>query len=366
MSVSKTHPIEEIVKGDMDTTNMGPNDEGRLDPERAKKFISMVFNESTLNKVVRSVVIKQQIMQIPRMHISEPITEQATENNSSGVVSSPDYSQIELVAKKVRSKFNIPHEFAHENIEQQAFENTLMTAITKKMAEDFERLNIMGDSSITASATAYQRLLKTYDGWFKKSLAGAHIVDAAGSSIYKEMFYAMKRQMPTKYQDPNLRWMLSPNLMTDYAAALSGRATAYGDSIIQMGKDGVLRIAGIEAIEVPLISDDLDVPASAATPAELETLQSEVFVIKTGVNDQLKLKVDGGASQTKTLPEGTWFAGELANRLTDLISGVTVHAVDGFMIFVSQSTGAGSSIEIEAVALSCYTELGIAVGTVTG
>lgn len=360
--MGKKNEMEELMKGtgDIDLANL---DGGRLDDKRAKEFIRLIFNQSVMNSQVRQVVMSQTRQKIDKLHLGEPITESASENTTYGTLINPDFTQVDLIASKVRSSSNMTWEFMHENLETEGFEDKWMQTIAGKMSEDFERLNILGDSSITSSVTSYDRLYKTYDGWYKQSLGGAQIVDAAGSNVSKELFFMMKRSMPTQYQaDPGLRWFMSPNIMTDYVDSISNRQTVSGDRALE---EGNVKILGIPAVEVPLIPDDQLVAAGAATPGQVLSGEPQMYKSEVGA-DKVTIAVDGGGDQAVAIPVGTYTASELAVVLNGLLGDMTVDAVNGRLLWTSNSLGAASTVEVKAVADSAYAELGLVVGTATG
>jgi len=93
--------------------------------------------------------------------------------------------------------------------------------------------------------------------------------------------------------------------------------------------------------------------------------ESENFSVATGVNDALKLKGDGGSSQTVTLTAGAVrTAAQVASDINDQTTGITASDSGGRVRIQSDTLGSSSSLEIETVANDAYTTLGLKVETV--
>lgn len=360
---------EEIIEKTIETSDF--LNSGLLNPEQQDRFIVLVKKFSTLLPMVRFVRMPQPKMDIDKLHVGEPVTESADENTDTGNLSKPKFNKVELVAKKVRSAWNISTETLQGNIEQNNFESTVMQAMTARIATDLEMLGIQGDSSIVGTDPV-SRLLKRLDGWALQTEEG-HILDAGGEPIQKGIFAEMKRMMPKQYRnDPGLRWIISDTIANDWLDTLADRETDVGDRAL--GGSGIAPY-GIPMIQVALIPDDLPVTAgAAANSAQVAGTQYGPFTFATGHTD-ISINIDGaGAVVVAFLTTRIYETFELAKAINDAY--VTAHGAaykyvarddgDGNLLFVSPTTGAGSSVAIVATVNDAYAILGLTVGVTTG
>jgi len=299
---------------------------GLLNPKQQDRFIMYVKQFSTMLDACRTIVMTQQVQDIDKVHIGEPITEsaaEATEQGSPNNEGSPQYNKVTLTAVKTRSTWNISTETLQNNIEQANFEDTMMQGMTQRIATDLEMLSIQGDTT-AGSATKIARLLNRLDGWDKQT-ENAHIVDVNGAEVDKDVFRLMKRALPKQYRgDPGLRWIMSDALVDDWVASLAEDKVAgvYGNAVEGQG----LRPLGIPILAAELIPEDLPVPAGAATPAEAISHVYGPYTIVEGSNDNLDIDFTDAADATTsvifTLTPGTLHAGQIANQINTAIAGV--------------------------------------------
>lgn len=103
------------------------------------------------------------------------------------------------------------------------------------------------------------------------------------------------------------------------------------------------------------------------TNASVTGTNGSPFNITAGVNDTLKIAVDGGASQTITLTPGTnRTVLDVVIDINNQIMGATATISGASVKIAALSEGLGSTLAIQTVANSAYTLLGLTVGTVTG
>ena len=342
---------------------------GYLNPTQQGQFIVLVKKFSKLLSMVRFIPMSRPKQTIDKMHISEPISESAAENSNLNDTGAAQFNQIDLVAKKVRSSWRITTETLQANIEQGSFEDTLMEAMTERIATDMELLAIQGDDSLTG-VDPMERLLKRLDGWDVLT-AGSHIVDADGDAVSKNLFAGMLRAMPKQFkQDPNLRWLVSDTIANDWMNLLSERGTAVGDAAL--GGQG-LNPFGHPLVTVPLIPDDQAISIVAATAAQVAGIRAGPFDIVTGTNDQTKVDNNAGSGPVEvTLTAGVHETVEIARQINvAIIAGGITDIVasdngDGQLLYVCTTTGTTSKVIIAAGTNDANTTLGLTVATTTG
>lgn len=339
---------------------------GLLSPEQQARFVTLVKRFATMLPLVRSVRMSQAKMEIDKLHVGEPVTESVDENTATATPSKPKFNKVELEARKVKSSWNISTETLQSNLEQNDFETTVMNAMTARISTDLEMLAIRGDTAIPAMLTdPVSKLLRRLDGWAKQA-EGAHVLDAGGAEVQKGLFAEMKRMLPQQYKnDPNLRWFLADTIADDWLDVLSGRETALGDNALQ--GQGIAPL-GIPLVKVPLIPDDLSVPVKAGpSSAAVIGMRFGPFLIVTGSNDTLSIKVNGGAAIAIVLPAGTLDPVTVAKAINAAFGAAPAFAADegdGQIKIATKTKGAASSIEI--LAGSGNDTLGLAPGLVTG
>lgn len=334
---------------------------GTLNAKQQDTFVALVRKYSTLLPNVRFRRMTQPNEDIDKLHVGEPVTASAEENVATTVYAKPQFNKVSLIARKLRSQWNISTETLQANIEQEGIEDTLMAAFTERVATDMEHLAINGDATAYATGTdPNSLLLKRADGWYKQ-LKSAHVLDAAGAAISKGLLAAAKRELPKQYRgDPNLRWVISDTFVTDWEDTVSDRETAAGDGAL--GGRGVNSPLGIPFLQVPLIPDSKAIntnDVAEATPAYVVGIEQGPFTI-TASNRAMKLDIDNAGAVTFNLPLGTWDTVEIANAINTAMSARVAYD-DGFGHLVLKSTtkGAASEVEIQTVANEAYQTLGL-------
>jgi len=348
---------------------------GTLNRDQQNRFVMLVKDYSVMLSQVRFKRMRHNAEDIDRLHIGEPVSESADENTATAATFAPDFSQVPLDAKKLKSQWQITTETLQENIEQNNFEDTIMDGITRRIATDLEDLAFNGDSSLPAT-TPFNKLRRTLDGWDKKT-EGAHIVDAGGKTIQKGIWSAAQRAMPKSYAaDTGLIWMVSRNIWTDWVDMISDRQTPVGDNALSTGS-GVTPF-GIKAQMVPSIRDDLNIEAAGAEKAIVVGDRDGPFVIVTGSNDEFTLtsqKRDGTTTTGAvaiTLPAGTFFATEIALEINSqmvtagndyLIADENAEGAIRLKTFVA---GASSTITLAAGGNDALGTLGLTAAVTAG
>lgn len=360
---------EEMIEKTL--TTAGFVNGGQLNNKQQDTLVKYVRKFSDLLPLVRFVRMTQSVQEVDKMHVGEPITEAVGEDDPTGTPRQPKFNKVTMVAKKLKSSWNMTTESLQENIEGDDLEDAIMMAFSQRVSTDLELLGIMGDDTITGT-TPTDLLLKRNDGW-RKLAEGSHVLDAGGSEISRGLLAAAKRMLPKQFRkDPALRWLLSDTIMEDYSDILFTRETALGD---RAATENVIARRAISTpfVPIPLIPDDepLTVGSGEATPGWHMGDQQGPFVIETGVNDLINIDVDqAGAATEIALPEGTFLPVELANYIKANIAGVDVYDNGmGFLVITSLTTGTTSEIDIIATstpAQNAYGILGWTIGTYTG
>lgn len=339
---------------------------GQLNPTQQNEFFRLIRTLPGMFSIARFERVDQKQHHIDRLHIGEPITHAVGENDNTQFLAGPKTSQIEILTRKLKSSWNVTTETLIENIEKKDFEQTLMEGMTSRIGTDLEMLGIQGDINTNALVnTPFGRLLRRLDGWDLQT-EEAHIVDCGGINVQKSIFAEMIRRMPQQYlADPGLRWITSKIVEVDWLDTVAERATAMGDAAYT---GTAPRPYGIPMISIPLIPADKSLPIMTGTSATVIGNRADAFRIITGVNDGISITVDGGAPVAFVLTQGTWFASNIAAQINAQAGLAGIASDDGFgrLVIKSPTSGAASSISINAAANDAYTELGLSVAVVQG
>lgn len=230
---------EIIKKADIALADLSANG-GLLNPEQTNKFIRVLIDSPTLLNAARVVAMRAPQQNINKIGFGERIMRPAVSGValSSGDRAKPTTSQVQLNTKEVIAEINIPYDVLEDNIEggnigtalqtgAGGLHGTIVQLIAERAALDLEELCLLGD---TASGDPYLALL---DGYLK--LATAHVVNAGGATINKNILKAGVKAMPDKYlrNRAALGHWLSVDNETEYRDTYASRQTALGDNQLQ-------------------------------------------------------------------------------------------------------------------------------------
>jgi len=231
---------------------------GELNPEMSDTFIRTLIDSPTILNSARVITMNAPTRKVNKIGFGSRIMHPAVSATALADAkrSKPDLSQIELNTKEGIAEVHIPYDVMEDNIERGSINAAmgesgggLMTTITQLIAEraalDLEELLITGD---TNSADDW---LGMFDGYLK--LANAHIVNAGGATISKDIFKAGVKAMPDKYlrNRARLTHYVSVDNETEYRDTYANRQTALGDSMLQ--GTGPIYAWGSQLESVPLM-----------------------------------------------------------------------------------------------------------------
>ncbi len=228
-----------------------------LNRVQIEAFLDEVVDESVLLGKIRTAKRREHSGEINRLYFDEPVTEDASLDSQERT---PSETYVNYDVKKARSSFDITSDFM-EDIKASSpadARKRIAHMFAKQISNDIELLSIAGDTDITASTTASDRLLRLNDGYSKlmdDNLPSAQDIDAEGLGISKKLFFDMVRALPSKYKrnKAKYRFVLPPSLSENWIYAISERATPAGDSAI----GGItIKPFGVPLLEIPLMPED--------------------------------------------------------------------------------------------------------------
>lgn len=225
---------------------------GLLNPEQAKKFIQQTFEATNLGPLVRHEMRQAKTGEIDKIGIGRRILRKKTENTDDGYRADVQTSQIEYATTAVRLPWEITEETLRENIEGQNFETIVTNLMTTQLGIDLEDLYLNGDEA-TAEDDADYDFLKINDGWIKQISNGGHVYDASGETeMSLDLFYNTLAQIPNKFNNGKLRWLMSPKRAQQWELFLLNKVIGAGGAVPESVYASPARIP---AIECPSLDD---------------------------------------------------------------------------------------------------------------
>lgn len=239
----------------MKTIETGSITAGLLNPEQAQKFIQQTFEATALGGLIRKEMRQAKTGEIDKIGIDSRILRKKTENTDDGYRAKPKFDKIEYATTAVRLPWEITEESLRENIEGQNFESIVTSLMTRQLGVDLEDLYINGDEATPSSDADYD-FLKINDGWLQKMKTGSHIEDRSekdNGALSLDVFYDALEQMPDKFNDGTLRWLVAPSIKQKWEQYLLKQSINNGGGL----SESVMRApAGIELVSVPRMPKD--------------------------------------------------------------------------------------------------------------
>lgn len=225
---------------------------GLLNPEQAKKFIQQTFEATNLGGLVRHEMRTAKTGEVDKIGIGRRILRKKTENTDDGYRADVQTSQIEYATTAVRLPWEITEETLRENIEGQNFEQIVTNLMTTQLGIDLEDLYLNGDED-TATSDPDHDFLYINDGWIKQISNGGHVYDASSeTSMSLDLFYKTLAQIPNKYNNGKLRWLMSPRRAQEWELFLLNKVIGAGGAVPESVYSSPARIP---AVECPSLDD---------------------------------------------------------------------------------------------------------------
>lgn len=225
---------------------------GLLNPEQAKKFIQQTFEATTLGGLVRHEMRTAKTGEVDKIGIARRIVRKKTENTDDGYRAGVETSQIEYATTAVRLPWEITEETLRENIEGQNFETIVTNLMTTQLGIDLEDLYLNGDEATESTDPDYD-FLKINDGWIKQISNGGHVYDASSATgMSLDLFYKTLAQLPNKYNNGKLRWLVSPHRAQEWELFLLNQVIGKGGAVPESIYNSPARIP---TVECPALDD---------------------------------------------------------------------------------------------------------------
>ena len=257
-----------IIKNAAITTNDVTH--GLLNPEQSRQFIKQAFEQTALGGLIRREMRRAKTGELDKIGIAKRILRKKIENidaNEDGSAPTldpntgqitgyrvqPHFDTVPYETKAVRLPWEITEETLRENIEGQGLEATITNLMTRQWGNDMEDLGLNGDEAVPVTDPD-GLFLYINDGWIKQVSNGGHVYDASGyTEMTLDMYYGTIALLPNKYNNGNLRWLMSPFRAQQWELFLLNRAINNGSS----APDSLYNSpAAIPTIRAPFMPDD--------------------------------------------------------------------------------------------------------------
>lgn len=175
------------------------------------------------------------------------------ENVDDGYRAGVEFGSIKYETTAVRLPWEITEETIRQNIEGENLENVITNLMTRQVGVDTEDLLINGDENASKDDPDYD-FLKLNTGIKKMIQEGGHVVDVSGTGgMDLEMFYKAVASIPNRFNNGNLRWLMSPTRAQQWELFLLEKITEKGGAVPQeLYKSPV----AIPSMQVPGLSND--------------------------------------------------------------------------------------------------------------
>lgn len=253
MSMINSSNNELIRKGRVLAT--GQTD-GMLNPEQSKKFMQMVFDDSSFLGELRHEMRGSTKGTIEKLGIGRRILRKKTEGEppADGDLVEPVLGAVPYSTTDIVVGAEISEKFLRENIEKEGFEEEFMGMIAQQVRVDLLDLGFNGDTTYTGTDSAFLTIM---DGFIKGLETNSHILDAGilqGGKFTDDMFTGALKILPTKYFNrANYKWIANTKTYITWLEYLKQKETTAGDMAILNGQN--FNPLGIGWKEVPNFPD---------------------------------------------------------------------------------------------------------------
>lgn len=267
--------IEKVVSTDS-IAGTNPVGTGGLTYAQADRFIDYMWDETTLGDLVRTRRMRAVEEEIDTIAVGRRLVRGATEAVDTGENVKPTFGKLSITTKKYRLDWELSSESLEDNIEGEALEDHIARLMATQMGNDLEDIAINGDTNSTEPGIGVD------NGWRKRAVAGAHVLDNGGAVLSRAAFSKALKAMPRKYMKSrgNLRFFTGTNAIQDWLFSFQQVATAgevnlalsgdkyLNDPVRTEGAAGFVagRPFGVPLQEVPLFLEDraLDIAATSS------------------------------------------------------------------------------------------------------
>ena len=230
------------MRADMGTAKALLNDEQFNTFMRAATINQSILQDASfrrmnaMNQIVSSTFIDGRVLQ-------NGYKDSDFNTQDSLTAADVDFGKAELKSTKLKAMCKLYDDDKEDNIEREAFEQTLLSMMGEAVGRDLEAVCVFGDASYTSgSPAAADPLFSTFDGWLEQAKTYQVKSDGAKGAGTKDfdlddgidaMFDTMIGKLPVAYRSAGLMNRLAfyvPWEVYDaYQNLLASRVDALGD-----------------------------------------------------------------------------------------------------------------------------------------
>lgn len=246
--------------------------DGMLNPEQSRKFMQMVFDDSSFLSELRHEMRGATKGTIEKLGVGRRILRKKVEGTApvTGDLVEPVLSAVPYSTTDIVVGAEISEKFLRENIEREGFEDVFMGMIASQVRVDLLDLVFNGDTSDTGADSAFVSII---NGYLEQLGTGSNVLDAAtlnGGAFTDDMFTGALKVLPTKYFNrQNYKWMANTKTYLTWLEYLKQKETTAGDMAILNGQN--LNPLGIQWKEIPNFPDGKIVLADPKNLAVVNT-----------------------------------------------------------------------------------------------
>ncbi len=239
-----------ITKSAISTGSMAA---GLLNPEQSKKFLVEAMDKTVLGGIIRTEIRRSKTGEIDKIGIAKRQLRKKTENTDDGNRSGVNFNKVEYSTVDVRLPWEITEETLRQNIEGQGLEATITKLMTAQMGLDLEDLLLNADTSTPNTDPDYE-FLYVNDGFIKLIKNDGHVLDcSADTELSFQTWNKALLKMPNKYNNGNLRWLMSPHRKQDWETQILEKAINGGN----ISDKRIENPYSIPSISIPNMPDDV-------------------------------------------------------------------------------------------------------------
>lgn len=258
--------IEKVVATDT-IQGANPVGTGGLTYAQADRFIDYMWDATVLGSLVRTRRMRAVEEEIDTIAVGARLVRGATEAVDTGENVRPTFGKLSITTKKYRLDWELSSESLEDNIEGEQLEDHIARLMATQLGNDLEDIAINGDTASSVPGIGVD------DGFRKRAVAGAHIVDHGGEILNRAAFNKALKAMPRKYmaKRAGLRFFTGTNAIQDYIYSLqqtedgfvspeSLAAAGISRGVRTEGPAGFItgNAFGVPVQEVPLFLEDRD------------------------------------------------------------------------------------------------------------
>ena len=306
------HPVEQEVfktmRGDMNSAKALLNEEQFNTFVRAATTAQSILPDASIKKmnsmsqVVSSTYISGRVLQ--KGYKTVTTADDTTQDNITAA--NVGFGKAELISTKVKARCSLLDDDKEDNIEREAFEQTLLSMMGEAVGRDLEALCVFGDHT-KSSGNAF---FNPFDGWLYQAkdyavnsqgvitAAGAGTADFNLDNTVEAMFDAMINKLPVAYRSAQLldrlTFYVPWEVYDSYHNLLMSRYTGLGDEF-QIGRPQ-LKYKNIPVKYAPVL-DAADARTSYGNVPSILTIPEFLW---TGIYKDVSIEPDRIVKEEKT------------------------------------------------------------------